>query len=78
VKTVLWMKDNLPGVRIPAEYFIRIGQARNPEEEGVTIAVEMIRALRSVRGVRGIHIMPSLWESVTPRIVKEAGLQVAH
>jgi methylenetetrahydrofolate reductase (NADPH) len=78
VKTLLWMKDRLPGVRIPAEYFIRIGQARNPEEEGVTIAVEMIRALKSIRGVRGIHIMPSLWESVTPTLVKEAGLHVAH
>ncbi len=74
VKTLLWMKEKLPGMRIPAEYFIRIGQARNPEEEGIAIAVEMIRALRSMRGVRGIHIMPSLWESVTPTIVKEAGL----
>jgi methylenetetrahydrofolate reductase (NADPH) len=78
VKTLLWMKDHLPGTRIPAEYFIRIGQARNPEEEGITIAVEMIRALKAMRGVRGIHIMPSLWESVTPTIVKEAGLHVAH
>jgi len=78
VRTLLWMKDNLPGTRIPAEYFIRIGQARNPEEEGITIAVEMIRALRSLPGVRGIHIMPSLWESATPTIVKEAGLSPAH
>jgi methylenetetrahydrofolate reductase (NADPH) len=78
VKTLLWMKDRLPGVRIPAEYFVRIGQARNPEEEGITIAVEMIRALRSLPGVRGIHIMPSLWESATPMIVKEAGLHVTH
>jgi len=78
VKTLLWMKDKLPGTRIPAEHFIRIGQARNPEEEGIAIAVETIRALKEVRGVRGIHIMPSLWESVTPLIIKEAGLHIAN
>jgi len=78
VKTLLWMKEKLPGMRIPAEFFSRMSQARDPEEEGITIAVEMIRALKNIRGVRGIHIMPSLWESVTPRIVKEAGLHVAH
>ena len=72
------MREKLPGMRIPAEYFNRMSQARNPEEEGITMAVEMIRALKNMRGVRGIHIMPSLWESVTPTIVKEAGLHVAH
>jgi methylenetetrahydrofolate reductase (NADPH) len=77
VRTLLWMKEKVPGMRIPAEYFNRISQARDPEEEGITIAVEMIGALKNMRGVRGIHIMPSLWESVTPTIVKEAGLYVA-
>jgi methylenetetrahydrofolate reductase (NADPH) len=77
VRTLLWMKEKVPGMRIPAEYFNRIRQARDPEEEGITIAVEMIGALKNMRGVRGIHIMPSLWESVTPTIVKEAGLYVA-
>jgi len=55
-----------------------MSQARDPEAEGITIAVETIRALKNMRGVRGIHIMPSLWASATPTIVKEAGLHVAH
>ncbi len=78
VKTLHWMKEKLPGVRIPEEYFTRLGQARDPQEEGIAIAVEMLRALKNIRGVRGVHIMPSLWESVTPILVKEAGLHVAH
>ena len=72
------MKEKLPGVRIPAEVLARMSQARDPEAEGVVMAVELIRALKSMRGVRGIHLMPSLWEGIVPTIVKEAGLHVAH
>jgi methylenetetrahydrofolate reductase (NADPH) len=78
VKTLLWMKEKLPGVRIHNDYISRMSQARDPQEEGIRIAVEMIRVLKVMRGVRGIHIMPLLWESITPTIVKEAGLLVAH
>jgi len=73
-KMLLWMKEKLPGVRIPTEYIDRMSKAKDPEKEGVTIAVEMIQTLKGIRGVRGIHLMPSLWESITPAIVKEAGL----
>jgi methylenetetrahydrofolate reductase (NADPH) len=75
-KALLWLKEKVPGMRIRDDYISRMSQARDPQEEGITIAVEMIRALKDVRGVRGIHIMPSLWESVVPTIVKEAGLYV--
>ncbi len=77
-KALIWMKDKLPGVRIPREYLNRMQQARDPEEEGVRIAVEIVNALKTIRGVKGIHIMPSLWENITARIVEEAGLHVAR
>jgi methylenetetrahydrofolate reductase (NADPH) len=77
-KVLLWMREKLPGVRIPAEYFDRMSQASDPEAEGITLAVELIRALKSMRGVRGIHLMPSVWEGIVPTIVKEAGLHVAN
>jgi methylenetetrahydrofolate reductase (NADPH) len=73
-KVLVWMKEKLPGVRIPAEVLARMSQARDPEAEGVLMAVELIRALKSIAGVRGIHLMPSLWEGIVPTIVKEAGL----
>jgi methylenetetrahydrofolate reductase (NADPH) len=78
VKALLWMKEKVPGMRIHAEYIDRMSHARDPQEEGVAVAVELIRALKGMRGVRGIHLMPALWESITPTIVKEAGLYVAH
>jgi methylenetetrahydrofolate reductase (NADPH) len=73
-KTLLWMKKEVPGVKINDEYVQRMKDARSPDEEGVKMAVEIIRTLRSVQGVRGIHLMPTMWESITPTIVKEAGL----
>ena len=52
--------------------------AAEPQEEGVAIAVEMIHALRGMEGVAGIHLMPVMWESITPRIVHAAGLMPAE
>jgi len=74
-KTLLWMKEEVPGVRIQEQYIQRMKQARDPEEEGVKMAVEIIQTLRSIEGVRGIHLMPTLWESITPTVVNEAGIR---
>ena len=78
VKTLLWMKEELPGIKIPEALIQRMSQAVNPEEEGVRMAVETMQALRGIKGVRGIHLMPSMWESITPTIVKEAQLAVTN
>ena len=74
VKTLLWMREKVPGVRIRDEYVRRMTETRDPEEEGVKMAVEIIQTLRTIKGVRGIHLMPALWESITPTIIKEARL----
>ncbi len=77
VKALYHMKKEVPGVKIDDEYIIRLEKSPDPKEEGVKIAVEMIHLLRKIKGVRGIHIMPVMWESITPVIVKEAGLGTA-
>jgi methylenetetrahydrofolate reductase (NADPH) len=74
VKALHHMKKEVPGVKINDEYINRLENASDPKEEGVKIAIEMIQALQKIKGVRGIHIMPVMWESITPVIVKEAGL----
>ena len=73
-KVLLHMKKEVPGVKINDEYISRMKEARDPKEEGIKIAVEMIQALREIKGVRGIHLMPVMWESITPVIIKEAHL----
>jgi methylenetetrahydrofolate reductase (NADPH) len=78
VKALIWMKERVPGMKIPEALMRRMDQARNPEEEGIALAIEQIRELREMRGIRGIHIMPSHWESVLPAILGGAGLRNGH
>jgi len=77
-KALLYMKKEVPGVKINDEYINRIKGAHDPKEEGVNIAVEMIHTLQKIKGVRGIHLMPVMWESITPVIVEEAGLSTPN
>ncbi|MBN2355622.1 methylenetetrahydrofolate reductase [candidate division KSB1 bacterium] len=69
-----YMQREVPGMRIRPEYLQRMRDSATPQEEGVRIAVEIITTLRAMEGVRGVHLMPVMWESITPRIVEEAGL----
>jgi len=77
-KALEYMAREVPGMRIHPRYLERMRAAAEPQEEGVAIAVEMIGALRQMEGVAGIHLMPVMWESITPRIIQEAGLMPAH
>jgi methylenetetrahydrofolate reductase (NADPH) len=74
VKALLYMKEEVPGMSIADEYIKRMESAQDPKEEGVAICVETIKRLRETPGVSGVHIMPVMWESITPRLVEEAGL----
>jgi methylenetetrahydrofolate reductase (NADPH) len=73
-KSLLWMRDNLPGMRVHPDYIRRMAEASDPQQEGLALAVELIHSLRGMTGVHGIHIMPSLWEGVVPALLSEAGL----
>jgi methylenetetrahydrofolate reductase (NADPH) len=74
VKALLYMKKNVPGMKVDNSYVERMKNASDPKEEGVKIAVETINVLRKINGVRGVHLMPVMWESITPTIVKKAEL----
>ena len=74
VRAMLYMKQEVPGIRIAEELLKRMEGASDPKEEGIRIAVETIMRLKEIQGIRGIHLMPLLWESVTPRIAEETGI----
>lgn len=76
VNALQYMKQEVPGVKIDDVYITRMQQACDPHEEGVQIAVEIIKSLKQIEGVRGIHLMPVMWEKITPIIIKEAGLSI--
>jgi methylenetetrahydrofolate reductase (NADPH) len=73
-KALAYMKDDVPGMRVPEETLKRMENAKDPKEEGVNICAELIGQIRNIEGVAGVHIMPVMWESITPTLVERAGL----
>jgi methylenetetrahydrofolate reductase (NADPH) len=75
LKMAQYMKNDVPGVFVPDQVIKRLEAAGDGvEEEGVTIALELIEAIKGKQGVHGIHLMAVGWEEIVPRIVTEAGL----
>jgi len=72
-----YMRDRVAGMIVPEPLVRRLRDAADPAEEGVRVACELIAEVREIEGVAGVHLMPVMWESVTPRIVEEAGLGLA-
>jgi len=76
-KALEYMKKDVPGVVIPENMINRMKNAGGKKEkrrEGVKIASETIQELQDIDGVKGIHLMPLIWEKITPRLIEESGL----
>lgn len=76
-KALEYMQQEVPGVVIPEKLIARMKHAGGKKEkrtEGVEIACETIRELREISGISGIHLMPLMWEKITPRIIEQSGL----
>lgn len=69
-----YMKKFVPGMDVPDHIIDRLKSAKNKEEEGIRICVDIINQVKEIPGVSGVHIMAIEWESAVPEIVKLAGL----
>ncbi|MEE9324444.1 MAG: methylenetetrahydrofolate reductase, partial [Dehalococcoidia bacterium] len=69
-----YMRDSLAGMRIPAEVVKRMQSARDPEREGIELAIETIAQIRAIKGVKGVHIMAVGWDEAVPILLRECGL----
>ncbi|HEY7623932.1 MAG TPA: methylenetetrahydrofolate reductase [Candidatus Limnocylindria bacterium] len=65
--------SKVPGVSVPPDVIGRLKQ-RDAESEGIAIAVEVVKELRSLPGVRGIHIYAIEWPEAVGPVVEAAGL----
>jgi methylenetetrahydrofolate reductase (NADPH) len=75
LKMALHLKNEVPGVVIPESILKRIENAGDgAAEEGITIALEFIEAVRKFRGVNGIHLMTLGCETTVERIVHDSGI----
>ncbi len=50
------------------------GRSNAWREEGIKIAIELIKAMKEIEGVAGVHIMAIEWEAAVKPIVEGAGL----
>jgi methylenetetrahydrofolate reductase (NADH) len=64
----------VPGLALGSQILDRMKKASDGEAEGVAIAVEMARSLRSLPGVDGVHLYAIEWPEAVGRVVDAAGL----
>ncbi|NIM93193.1 MAG: methylenetetrahydrofolate reductase [Anaerolineales bacterium] len=82
-----YMRDQVPGLDVPDQYVDRMTTAASGidkddkkarrdawRNEGIQIAIELIKQLREIEGVAGVHIMAIEWESAVQPIAEGAGL----
>lgn len=64
----------VPGLALGPEVVDRMKKASDAEAEGIAMAVEMVKALKSLPGVRGVHLYAIEWPEAVGRVVEAAGL----
>jgi methylenetetrahydrofolate reductase (NADPH) len=69
-----YMRDQVPGLRVPDAVVRRMEQAEDPQEEGIRICVEQIEEFKETKGIAGVHLMAIEWEQKVPVIAERAGL----
>lgn len=69
-----FLRDHLPGSRVPDWVIDRMARAGDAEREGVQIAAELTQQMLAIEGVRGVHIMSVGWTKAIPKVAAAAGL----
>jgi methylenetetrahydrofolate reductase (NADPH) len=64
----------LPGWAVPDAVLARMRAARDQRAEGITLAAEMVQAVRDLPAVRGVHLMGLGPDSGVPEVIEAAGL----
>ncbi|MCZ7356400.1 MAG: methylenetetrahydrofolate reductase [Candidatus Methanoperedens sp.] len=71
-KNARFLNNNIAGIKVPDDIISRMRAAKDPETEGMEIAADLIKELRSM--CHGVHIMPILTHENTGDILEMAGL----
>ncbi|MBI2304685.1 MAG: methylenetetrahydrofolate reductase [Chloroflexi bacterium] len=71
VRMATFMNENVPGIKVPPSLMARMESAAKPQDEGISIAVELLQQLREV--CAGVHVMAIGMERYVPTILEMAG-----
>ncbi len=69
-----YMKKFVPGMDVTDDVINRMKDAKDKQEEGINICVDIINQVKEIEGVAGVHVMAIEWEEAAVEIVKRAGL----
>ncbi len=69
-----YMKNFVPGMDVTDDVIQRMKDAKDKQEEGIQICVDIINQVKEIKGVSGVHCMAIEWESAVPEILQRAGL----
>ncbi|WP_456384660.1 acetyl-CoA decarbonylase/synthase complex subunit delta [Desulfolithobacter sp.] len=69
-----YMKKFVPGMDVTDEVIQRMKDARDKQEEGIQICVDIINQVKEIEGVAGVHVMAIEWEEAVAEICERAGL----
>jgi methylenetetrahydrofolate reductase (NADH) len=74
-KAARYMRDRLPGVRVPAHMIEDLERAgADAEEVGIGHTIDVVQGIRGIDGVAGVHLMGMGHDDVIARVVEGAGL----
>lgn len=74
VRVTRHILEHIPDIAVPSKVVELMEQSPDPEETGLEIALRLIEQVKQLPGVSGIHIMSVGWDSILPRLPREAGL----
>lgn len=70
-----YLREHLPGVVVPEETIVALGEAGDEAEAlGTSICVEILSRLRRTPGIAGAHVMGMGREDSVRRVIQGAGL----
>ena len=69
-----YMKKFVPGMDVTDEVINRMKGAKDKQQEGINICVDIINQVKEIKGVAGVHVMAIEWEEAVAEIVERAGL----
>ena len=75
-KGTWYLRDMVPGIDVP-DWVVGRMDGTPPErqrDEGITIALELVDAVRTIPGISGVHLMTIRNEDAIVRVVERAGL----
>ena len=71
-----FMQQKVPGLHVPESLVNRLERTApaRQAEEGIQIAVELVRAVREIPGIAGVHLIGIKWEEGVVQVAQRAGL----